>query len=68
MSTKQSEAQFICRASDVLNRIDNWFDRSRAQARIQEGADGGTQFSVNYNFFGQISVHCYFFCQFSVNY
>ena len=51
MSTKQSEAQFIRRASDVPNRIDNWFDRSTAQARIQEGANGGTQFSVNYNFF-----------------
>ena len=33
-----------------------------------EGANGGTQFSVNYYFFGQISVNYYFFDQFSVNY
>ena len=30
-----------------------------------EGANGGTQFSVNYYFFGQISVNYYFFGQFS---
>ena len=29
---------------------------------------GGTQFSVNYYFFGKISVNYYFFGQFSVNY
>ena len=28
---------------------------------ILEGANGGTQFSVNYYFFGQISVNYYFF-------
>ena len=33
-----------------------------------EGANGGTQFSVNYFFFSQISVNYYFFGQFSVNY
>ena len=33
-----------------------------------EDANEGTQFSVNYYFFGQISVNYYFFGQFSVNY
>ena len=33
-----------------------------------EGANGETQFSVNYYFFGQVSVNIYFVGQFSVNY
>ena len=35
---------------------------------VNEGADGGTQFSVNYYFLGQISVNYYFFGQFPANY
>ena len=31
---------------------------------VVRGANGGTQFSVNYQFFGQISVNYYLFGQF----
>ena len=34
---------------------------------LEEGANGGIQFSVNYYVFGQISVNYHFFGQFSVN-
>ena len=52
---EENSESFLC---------ENWVLRES----VLESANGGTQFSVNYYFFGQISVNCYFFGQFSVNY